>query len=242
MRTLRPWAFLLAFSLTLTSCAGEGPAAPSGDNNPTPFGTGTPPADTTGTPSDTTGTPPDTTTTPPVVPPDDSLQALLQSEQARIAQKRVASVALHDSLSLVWQLAQVIPLPMLPSPMLVCQPLEYEATAAIIGPEGGEIRFGPHRLNIPAGALLTRTVVTAEAPTSLMVMADFSPDGLHFAKDVELRLDYEHCTQPFLPGVFHVVYVDDLLRILETPPSEDYRSSRWIRSWLRHFSKYAVAY
>lgn len=248
MRAFRPWALLIAGTLFVAACAGDGPAGLSDDSHAPASGNGTPPdttgvpVDTTGTPIDTTGTPTDTTSTPSTGPSDDSLQVLLHAEQARIAQVRLASVALHDSLSLVWQLAHVLPLPVLPSPLLLCQPLEYEAAAAIIGPEGGEIRFGRNRLTIPAGALLTRTVVTAEAPTSLMVTADFSPHGLQFQKDVELRLDYDHCTQPLLPGAFRVVYLDDLLRILETPPSEDYRGSQWIRTWLGHFSKYAVAY
>lgn len=241
MRTFRHWAILIACTLTISSCASDGPAAPAGSGDPPLSGAGTPPADTTGTPSDTTGAPGDTTATP-VSPSEDSLEVLLQSEEARIAQQRIASVALHDSLSLVWQLAQALPLPVLPSPLLLCQPLEYEATTAIIGPEGGELRFGPHRLTIPAGALLARTVVTAEAPTSLMVTADFSPHGLQFQKDVELRFDYDHCTQPLLPGAFRVVYLNDLFQILESPYSHDYRNSHWVRSWLRHFSKYAVAY
>jgi hypothetical protein len=247
MRVVRPWALLIACTLTLASCAGDGPAGPSGSNPPV-SGNGNSPNDTTGTPSDTTGVPSDTTGTPadtsatPSGPSEDSLQALLHAEQARIAATRIASIAAHDSLNIIWVLSQSLPLPGLPSPLLLCRPLDYDGEAAIIGPEGGELRFGPHRLTIPAGALLTRTVVTAEAPTSLMVTADFSPHGLQFQKDVELRLDYDHCTQPLLPGAFRVVYLDDLLRILETPPSEDYRSSRWIRGWLRHFSKYAVAY
>jgi hypothetical protein len=238
MRTFRPWAFLIACTLTLASCADDGPSAPSG--NPPISGNENPPGDTTGlAPSDTTGTPPTDTT---AGPSSDSLLALLQSEEARISGARAASVAVHDSLSLVWQLTQSLPALPLPSPLLVCKPLEYEAAAAIIGPEGGEIRFGEHRLTIPAGALSTRTVITAEAPTSLMVTVDFSPHGLQFQKDVVLRLDYSHCTQPLLPFAFRVVYLDDLLRILEAPPSEDYRDSKWIHSWLRHFSKYAVAY
>lgn len=237
MRAIRTWALLIACTLTIASCAGDGPADPLG--NPPVSGNGNPPADTTGAPSDTTGTPPDTTAAPPS---DDSLLVLLHSEQARIAAARVASVAVHDSLGLVWEATKLLPFPILPSPLLLCQPLDYDGATAIIGPEGGELRFGPHRLTIPSGALPYRTVVTAEAPTSLMVEADFSPHGLQFQKAVELRLDYDHCTQPLLPGAFRVVYLDDLLRILETPPSEDYRSSRWIRTWLGHFSKYAVAY
>ena len=31
MRTLRTWAFLIACTLTLASCAGDGPSAPSGN-------------------------------------------------------------------------------------------------------------------------------------------------------------------------------------------------------------------
>ena len=83
MRTFRPWALLIACSLTLASCAGEGPSAPSG--NPPFSGNEYPPGDTTSTP------PGDTTTTPPAGPADDSLQALLQSEEARIAVARAAS-------------------------------------------------------------------------------------------------------------------------------------------------------
>jgi hypothetical protein len=244
MRVFRTWAILVACTLTLASCAADGPSAPSGNNGRPASGNGAPPSDTTTTPADTVGTPPaDTTSTSPNGSlSDDSLQALLHSEQNRIAQARLASVAAHDSLTLVWQLTQSLPVLPLPSPLLLCRPEEYEAGTAIIGPEGGVIQFGPHWLTIPSGALTTRTVVTAEAPTSLMVTADFSPHGLQFQKNVELRLDYSRCTQPLLPGAFRVVYLDDLLKILEVPPSQDYRSSKWIRSWLRHFSKYAVAY
>jgi hypothetical protein len=231
MRVFRTWAVLLACTLTLASCAADGPSAPAGNNGQPLSGTGTPPADTTGTHADTTGS-----------PANDSLQAQLHAEQDRIAQTRLASVAVHDSLSLIWQLTQSLPGLPVPSPLLLCQPQEYEAATAIIGPEGGTLQFGLHRITIPAGALATRTVITAEAPTSLMVTADFSPHGLQFQQDVELRLDYSRCTQPLLPGAFQVVYLDDLLKVLETPQSEDYRSSKWIRSWLHHFSKYAVAY
>lgn len=236
MRAFRTWALILACTLALASCASDGPADPLG--NPPASGNGNP-ADTSGTPVDTSGTPSDTAGTPPST---DSLLILLHSAQVRIAATRAASIAVHDSLALVWEVTKALPLPVVPSPLLLCQPLEYDGAAAIIGPEGGELRFGPHRLTIPPGALPYRTVITAEAPTSLRVEADFSPHGLQFLKDVELRLDYDHCTQPLLPGAFKVVYLDDLLRILETPPSEDYRSSQWIRTWLRHFSKYAVAY
>ena len=238
MRAFRPWAILIACTLTLASCA-RWPCRPLWEQ-PVPGTAGRrpthrPPADTTGTPADTTGTPPPRRIGR-LAPVDAAIGAGSHRAYARGKQRGVrlappgvaADAAASDAAG--------------PTPLLLCQPLEYDGAAAIIGPEGGELRFGPHRLTIPSGALLTRTVVTAEAPTSLMVTADFSPHGLQFQKDVELRLDYEHCTQPLLPGAFRVVYLDNLLKILETPPSEDYRSSQWIRTWLRHFSKYAVAY
>lgn len=167
---------------------------------------------------------------------------MLHAEQARIAQRRILSEAVQDSLDLVWDVISRLPVGQLPSPLLLCQPDDYAGAAAIIGPDGGEIRFGQHRLKIPEGALASRTVVTAEAPTSLEITAELSPHGLQFQQDVELRFDYGRCTQPLFVPAFRVVYLDDLLRILEVPPSEDYRNSGWIRGWIRHFSKYAVAY
>src|SRR5688572_32097783 len=48
--------------------------------------------------------------------------------------------------------------------LLACTPLPSARTEQTVGPAGGTIVVGPHRLVVPAGALAAPVLITAEAP------------------------------------------------------------------------------
>lgn len=205
----------------------------------------TPITDTTGTPADTTGTPGDTTAAPLPLPTpmsDAALEALLASEKARTDRRKAESLATYDSLKVEWQRFLDRGGDRFATPLLVCDPLQYVAETKIIGPEGGDIDFGPHKLRVPAGALPWRTVITAEAPTALQVYGQFSPSGVRFLKELELHLSYQHCVLPSGFQFLRSAYVDAALNVLAMPRAEDRRNEEKVWTWFGHFSRYAVAY
>jgi len=108
-----------------------------------------------------------------------------------------------------------------------------------VGPAGGTLRIGPHSLVIPAGALDRPVTITASNKATDHVQVDFQPEGLRFASPATLRLSYAHCpARPLLPSV---VYVDNLLSILELLPALNDLGSERVTTKLRHFSGYAIA-
>ena len=65
------------------------------------------------------------------------------------------------------------------------------------------------------------------------------PEGLRFSRPAVLTLSYAHCANgPLRPKV---VYVDDLLSILELLPSFSDASRERVSAKLDHFSGYALA-
>jgi hypothetical protein len=126
------------------------------------------------------------------------------------------------------------------SVLLLCEPQEYVSASQRIGPEGGSLRFGRHRLEIPRGALTSRVTITAEQVNGPVNSVRLSPEGLQFARPARLTLEYRNCTATRLPK--RVAYTDELLRILEMPSSEDYPKYHYVTGEIDHFSRYAVAY
>jgi hypothetical protein len=164
------------------------------------------------------------------------LRELEESEKDRIDREDERSEAAYDSLKAIWDAQRHNG----DSSLIECEPLQYRGEVKIIGPRGGEIGVGPHRLRIPAGALTEYKVITAEIPISFNVSVKLSPSGLQFVKPSELMLSYKHCERP--AGYRHsVVYVDDAARILEWQSSWDYVSYEQVFGTIHHFSRYAVA-
>ena len=126
------------------------------------------------------------------------------------------------------------------SVLLVCEPQEYVAAKKTIGPEGGSVRFGRHRLEIPRGALASRVTITAEQVTGNVNSVRLSPEGLRFARPARLTLEYRNCAST--RSAKRVAYTDELLRVLEMPSSEDYPRYDYVTGEIDHFSRYAVAY
>jgi hypothetical protein len=125
---------------------------------------------------------------------------------------------------------------------LRCEPQDYMADAEVIGPDGGEIKLGKHKLVIPKGALKREVVITAEAPVSQLVEVEFEPHGLKFERPVQLVLSYDHCIVP-LGYTYRIVYVNEnRQQVLEFPPSKDDKALKEVKADIGHFSGYVVAW
>ena len=172
-----------------------------------------------------------------------ALEAQLRQEQRRIEQEARRSRQDFEQAKHEWDLwrhdnrklkRNEVTFP-------TCEPQPYVGETRIIGPDGGEIKIGPHTLDIPAGALTEPTVVTAEAPVSNLVTVTFSPHGLTFLKQPELTLSYARC---YLPQNYRyrLAYIDDNDNLIEYPFSVDRKGKDKVVGWIWHFSKYAIAY
>jgi hypothetical protein len=125
--------------------------------------------------------------------------------------------------------------------LLLCSPQKYAVTTETIGPKGGDIVVGSHRLKIPKDALSRKTKITAEQVRGSTNSIRFSPEGLRFEKSAELTMSYENCALVLLPK--KIVYTDEKLKILEVlKASLDLFKKKTVTAPIDHFSRYAIAY
>lgn len=126
--------------------------------------------------------------------------------------------------------------------LLGCSPQPYAADTAVVGPAGGVLAIGPHRLVIPKGALDQQVTIIGDAPVGNVVSVRFQPEGLRFKYPAYLTLDYSHCglVQNLLPK--RVAYTSDQLDILSYLLSVDDLLNRRVTGQVKHFSRYAVAW
>ena len=105
--------------------------------------------------------------------------------------------------------------------LLRCAPLPADSVTQTIGPDGGTLSVGTHRLTIPAGALAVPVTITAIAPSDTVNQVRFFPEGLTFASPARLTMSYANCG--FLYGLTpkQIAYTTDDLSILALLPSID---------------------
>jgi hypothetical protein len=125
--------------------------------------------------------------------------------------------------------------------LLSCSTQPYAVATQTVGPQGGVIVVGTHRLVIPADALLQTVTVTAEQVPGSVNSVRFSPEGLRFERPAALTLSYSNCSL-LLSVLKKVVYTDEQLRILQLLPSIDLRLDQAVSAPISHFSRYAVAW
>ena len=133
-----------------------------------------------------------------------------------------------------------IKIPLSMPELLACEAQQYVVAEKTIGPNGGSLSIGRHKLEIPRGALASDVRIIGEQVSGGVNSVRLSPEGLRFAKPVRLILDYRNCASVKL--LKRLAYTDELLRILEVPPSEDYPEYEYVTGTIDHFSRYAVAY
>ena len=124
--------------------------------------------------------------------------------------------------------------------LLSCSTQPYAVTTKVIGPQGGIVTVGTHRLVIPAGALDQSVTIKAEQVPGNVNSVRFSPEGLQFALPASLELSYSNCSPLMISK--RVVYTDENLRILDLLPSLDLLRFKTVTGVIKHFSRYAVAW
>lgn len=125
--------------------------------------------------------------------------------------------------------------------VLRCEPTRRESETRTVGPKGGTLNIGPHRLVIPAGALDREVAITGTAPSNPAVNLEFAPHGLQFKRPVEMVIDYGKCLVPD-DVELGVVYMLNGWRPVEKMPSSDARKDRRISALTDHFSGYVVGW
>ena len=126
--------------------------------------------------------------------------------------------------------------------LLKCSPLPKQTSAATIGPWGGSITVGPHRLVVPPGALSRDVTITASLSADTINAITFQPEGLQFARPAYLTMSYANCN---LLGILlpkHIAYTNDNYVILELLSSVDNLFTKRVTGQVHHFSHYAMAW
>jgi hypothetical protein len=120
---------------------------------------------------------------------------------------------------------------------LNCTPRLSSEGSALIGPAGGVLRIGTHRLIVPAGALTEQVQISGTVPAGQPFQIDLQPHGLQFRKAAGLILSTASCTE-----VPTIVYLIDQHATSEPIPA--FYSNWWkaIACPIWHFSGYAVAF
>jgi hypothetical protein len=122
-----------------------------------------------------------------------------------------------------------------------CEPLAYDSVSTTIGPKGGIVRVGPHRLWIFPGALREPVTITAVTPADTVNVIAFGPDNLKFDAVALLSMSHHNCDVRGRYRAVQIAHTDDALRINE------YQTDAWkfrgrVVAQLRHFSNYAIAW
>lgn len=131
-------------------------------------------------------------------------------------------------------------------------PAEVPTAAAVIGPDGGSIELGGHRLTVPAGAVARPTRFSLQLLESGYVEVDLrasqrSKSGAEvsvgkqgFPTPVILELSYQHVEGVDRPDALVVAWVkpDGSLQPLRSTHDA---SARSIRAPLDHFSRFVLA-
>jgi hypothetical protein len=126
--------------------------------------------------------------------------------------------------------------------LLSCRPLAYASATQSIGPTGGVIRVGPHRFEVPAGALPHAVAITATIVPGTVNRVHFEPAGLEFGRSAALTMSYANCDTlgSLLPK--RIAYVADDLSILYYLLSLDDLRNRTVTGEVDHFSDYVLAW
>ncbi len=129
-----------------------------------------------------------------------------------------------------------------PPGLLKCSDLPYESRTRTIGVDGGRISVGPHKLDIPQGALTRPTAITMTVLTGLGANGvEFAPEGLQFTTPATLSMSYANCSLHGNHRLKRIAYTDDDLNIITYLVSSDNLHDKRVTGKVNHFSRYFVA-
>lgn len=131
--------------------------------------------------------------------------------------------------------------------LLTCQPQPFASNTALIGPNGGTLTLGSHKLVIPQGALRSTVRITGQVPRDTVNSVRLLPEGLQFSKPAQLTLAYDNCGLLGLGALLdrrekRVAYTTEDLRIITFVRSSDDSRRKKVTGYLDHFSRYAVGW
>ncbi len=132
---------------------------------------------------------------------------------------------------------------------LRCEPKPEISVTKVLGPKGGSFNIGPHKFEVPAGALDSNVTITATAPTRSVAELQFQPHGLQFNKPVQMTISYKGCVVPD-NTVLGVAYVKQPLQSAvavraltdQRMPAHDDKATTTISALTDHFSGYVVSW
>lgn len=126
------------------------------------------------------------------------------------------------------------------SGLVECNVSNTYSASQLIGPQGGVLRVGPHKLYVPAYAVREPVLITATAPAGKYVEVRFEPHGFEFQRPLSLSMSYAECAI-LSPYGLRIAYVDDKLAILEVLLSLPNPFNRTVTGKVDHFSRYMLA-
>jgi hypothetical protein len=124
--------------------------------------------------------------------------------------------------------------------LVSCNVRRTHTASQVIGPNGGVLRIGPHRLSVPPRALKQNVRISAVAPEGKYVQIKFEPEGLKFERKTALTMSYAECSL-LSPLKLKIVYANDNLEILEVLPTVTSLLTRTATAPVDHFSRYMLA-
>ena len=124
--------------------------------------------------------------------------------------------------------------------LLPCTPETYVKTVKTIGPKGGTLVMGNHRLVVPKGALAAEVTITGEVLPNYVNSVRLQPHGLQFVTPAVLVMNYGNCKESVAAKV--IAYTTEDLEIIEKLKSKDAPAAQEVAGTLNHFSRYAVAW
>lgn len=130
-----------------------------------------------------------------------------------------------------------------------CEPKPTVSVTKVLGPKGGAFNIGPHKFEVPAGALDSNVTITATAPMGSRDELQFEPHGLQFNKPVQMTMSYKGCVVPDSASLF-VSYVARPLdspfvlraRTTQRMPTQDDKTASSVSALTDHFSGYTVGW
>ena len=175
-----------------------------------------------------------------------------EEQDAKKTAERAANAqtkAQMDSLKKDWEAyKRAIKAGLVETDFLRCEPKPEIAVTKVIGPKGGGFNIGPHKFEVPAGALDSNVTITATAPASSVAEVQFQPHGLQFNKPVQMTISYKGCVIPD-SVVLGVAYVDHSLNAqswkgptAQRMPANDDKPATSVSALTDHFSGYVISW
>ncbi len=130
-----------------------------------------------------------------------------------------------------------------------CTPQPYAVASGVIGPTGGMLKAGKHRLWVPAGALKDPVLITMEIPSGYTNRVLLRPAGLKFNRDYlpHLVMSYTDCSVS-AGSSQKIAYINERLGTIEPAATDNDPLSMTVDGTLAYFpdyllqSTYAVVY